>query len=281
MNRPGLLSKFWAAERWRGDNLVIAESGTLPIILAAPHGGREPIPGVAPRRGVGVAQFATGRDHNTDELAERIAAWLAESLGALPFLAITTFERKYVDFNRAPEHAYEAEAARPYYEAYHGALRDYCQRVRERWGHGLLLDIHGQNREVDAIFRGTDNLQSVTALKSRFGKPALTGVNSIMGFLERRGYRVFPASADGQREERYSGGYTTCTYGSHRATDIDAIQLEFGSDLRSRAKLEQTATDVARAIAVFAGEYLPLKIARSLESGVQSYVPHKTVDPGS
>jgi N-formylglutamate amidohydrolase len=232
----------------------------LPIILSAPHGGRNPIPGVAERRGIGVTQFATGRDHNTGELTERIAVKLHESLRAKPFLVIATFERKYVDANRPSEGAYEAEKARSYYDAYHRALGEHCLEVRERWGHGLLLDIHGQNAEVDAIFRGTDNLRSVAGLERRFGKAALTGANSIMGYLERSGYRVFPANGDSQREQRYSGGYTTRTYGSHRGTGIDAIQLEFGTNLRSRAKLERTASDVAWAIVAFAGEYLPLKV---------------------
>ena len=48
-------------------------AGMLPIIIAAPHGGRTPMPGIPPRRGVGVAQFTTERDSNTAELAERIA----------------------------------------------------------------------------------------------------------------------------------------------------------------------------------------------------------------
>ena len=42
-------------------------------------------------------------------------------------------------------------------------------------------------------------------------------------------------------------------------TAIDAMQLEFGAHLRTRNQLERTAADVARAIVVFAGEYLPLK----------------------
>ena len=234
----------------------------LPIILSAPHGGRDAIPGVAVRRGVGVAQFATGRDHNTGELAERIAAKLQERLGAKPFLVIANFDRKYVDANRPRDGAYEAEEARPYYEAYHRALGEHCDDVRKLWGQGLLLDIHGQSAEPQAIFRGTDNLKSVTDLERRFGKAALSGAQSILGLLERSGYKVFPSNGDGEREQRYSGGYTTRTYGSHCGTGIDAIQLEFGTHLRSRANLERTADDVARAIVIFAGEYLPLKTTR-------------------
>jgi N-formylglutamate amidohydrolase len=236
----------------------------LPIILAAPHGGREIIPGIAVRRGIGVAQFTTGRDHNTSELAERIAAHLSETLGAKPSLVIANFDRKFVDANRPREAAYESAEARPYYDAYHLALREHCEKVRALWGQGLLLDIHGQNTEVQAIFRGTDNLKSVADLQQRYGKAAISGAKSILGFLERSGYRVIPANDESEREERYTGGYTTRLYGSHRGTGIDAIQLEFGSHLRSRANLERTAADVARAIVVFAGEYLPVKSSRGI-----------------
>jgi hypothetical protein len=65
--------------------LLTVWAGVLPIILSAPHGGRQPIPGVAVRRGVGVAQFATGRDSNTDELAVKTAGKLEERFGVTPF----------------------------------------------------------------------------------------------------------------------------------------------------------------------------------------------------
>jgi len=48
------------------------------------------------------------------------------------------------------------------------------------------------------------------------------------------------------------------TYGSHRETGIDAIQLEIGTNLRKLAVLDRTAADLADAIAVFTREYLPL-----------------------
>ncbi len=248
-----------ADERHAPERFVKVGSGVLPIILAAPHGGRETIPGIAVRRGIGVAQFATGRDHNTSELAGLIAARLYEALGARPFIVIANFDRKFVDANRPRETAYEAPEARPYYDSYHLALREHCQRVRALWGQGILLDIHGQNSDAHAIFRGTDNLKSVADQQRRFGSAALSGAKSILGYLEISGYKVIPSNGDGEREHRYSGGYTTRTYGSHRGTGIDAMQLEFGAHLRTRSQLERTAADVAGAIVVFAGEYLPLK----------------------
>lgn len=74
--------------------------------------------------------------------------------------------------------------------------------------------------------------------------------------------------AGNEPELRYTGGHTAQTYGSHRTNGIDAIQLEFGSQLRARANLDKTAGDLAAAIAIFAKEYLPSK--RSIEPSVQT-----------
>lgn len=231
--------------------------GTLPIILSAPHGGRETIPGVSVRRGIGAPQFTTERDSNTEELAEKIAMKLEQKFGAKPFLVIARFERKYVDANRAEGDAFESAEARPYYLAYHHALALPCDQVRRSWGRGLLLDLHGQGAEVQTIFRGTDNGRSVSALERLFGREALAGNKSILGQMAERGYKIVPPPASSDRERRYTGGYTTQTYGSHRGTGIDAMQLELGTSLRSRANLERTAADLADAIAVFARAYLP------------------------
>jgi N-formylglutamate amidohydrolase len=139
------------------DKLLTVWAGTLPIILSAPHSGRQQIPGVSLRRGVGIAQFAASRDANTDELAQKIAANMEERFGARPFLIVALFERKYVDANRPAGAAYESDKAKPYYESYRRVLRYHCERAREEWGRGLLLDIHGQGAEDEAIYRGTSN----------------------------------------------------------------------------------------------------------------------------
>jgi N-formylglutamate amidohydrolase len=230
----------------------------LPIILSAPHGGRQPIPEAPVRCGVGVAQFTTGRDNNTGELAERIAAKLEARFGAKPFLIIALFERKYVDANRPSASAYESDHGKLYYESYHRELRAACERVRREWGRGLLLDIHGQGTGVDTIYRGTGNGKTVMSLVGRFGRAAVSGAASMLGQLEQKGYKVFPPTDKSYEEKQYTGGYIVQTYGSHRETGIDAIQLEIGTNLRKLAVLDRTAADLADAIAVFAKEYLPL-----------------------
>lgn len=229
----------------------------LPIILSAPHGGREPIPNIPARKGIGVSQFTSERDANTDRLAERVAAKIGETLSAKPFLVIARFERKYVDANRAEDGAYESADARGYHWAYHRALEQACEQVRRSWGRGLLLDIHGQGAEVQTIFRGTENGRSTSALERMFGREAIAGRKSILGQMAEIGYKIVPPLATHEPERRYTGGFTTQTYGSHRGTGIDAIQLELGTHLRSRANLERTAADLSDAIVVFTRAYLP------------------------
>jgi N-formylglutamate amidohydrolase len=236
--------------------LLIVWAGTLPIILSAPHGGRQAIPGVPARTGVGVAQFTTERDANTDELTEKIAAKLEAKLSAKPFLAVAQFHRKYVDANRPSQGAFESAEAKPYYDAYHRVLRDARDRVRREWGGGLLLDIHGQGAQGETIYRGTNNGKTVMSLTRRFGAEAIAGPKSILGWLSRLGYRILPHQP--HREDRYTGGYIVNTYGSHHGIGVDAIQLEIGSTLRGRANLERMANDLADAIAVFAQEFLPV-----------------------
>lgn len=248
--------QLFAQEQEEPAKLVTVWAGMLPIILSAPHGGREPIPGVPVRRGIGVPQFTTERDSNTAELAEAVANAIGNRLGANPFLIIARFDRKYVDANRPHAAAYESAAAKPYYEAYHRALEDASESVRKQWAGGILLDIHGQGAETSTIFRGTDNGKSVSALQKKFGKDALTGPKSIVGQMASKGYKFVPNGVGDAKEQRYTGGYTTRTYGSHRGTQIDAIQLEMGSNLRASANLHRTAIDLADSIVIFARQYL-------------------------
>ncbi len=254
------LSSHAATPATQPTGLILIQQGTLPIILSAPHGGQAPIPGVTFRQGANASKFVTVRDTDTDLLAQRLAAAIEKKFGAKPHLVVARFARKYVDPNRPAEDAYESPAAAPYYDAYHAALKKACDVVQTHYGRGILLDIHGQAAESATIFRGTAGGKSVSALTERFGKDALIGPQSVLGFLEsQKSYKIFPAaSAESQTEDkRFGGGYIVQTYGSHRGTHIDAIQLECGSKLRAADRSTQTAADLADALAVFAKAYLP------------------------
>src|SRR5262249_12322808 len=149
------------------------------------------------------------------------------------------------------EGAYESDKAKPYYDAYHKALADACREVRKRWGRGLLLDLHGQGAEAKVVFRGTSNGKTVKLLLKRAGQAALSGPSSVLGHLEKHGYQVSPAGGSSGREDRFNGGHTVRTYGSHQKDGIDAIQLEWGRTFRAKETLGKTAKDLAAAVRAF------------------------------
>ena len=240
-------------------DLVFVRKGTLPVIVSAPHGGRTAVPGVPPRLGVGVAKFATVRDANTAELADRFVAALEKQLGGKAWVVVARFDRKYLDVNRPRDGSYESDRAKAYYDAYHDPLAAACKAVKTTHGAGLLLDLHGQGTHPDAICRGTRNGKTVTLLKERYGWPAVVGKNSVMGRLERAGYTVLPKCDAGEaakEEAAFNGGYIVGTYGSHTGYAIDAVQVEFGTNSRERDAYPKTADALADAVAAFHDAYL-------------------------
>jgi len=252
-----LFSTTTAFAQAKPEDLIVVREGAIPIILSAPHGGRKAIPDAIERKGEGVVQFVTVRDDNTDALAEKIAANLEKSLGGKPFVVIAKFERKYADANRAAANAYESDAAKPVYDYYHKSIKSAREAIDKKWGDGLLLDIHGQGAEVNTIFRGTAKAKSVKYLLDRHGEEALSGPKSIFGYLAKHEVKVEPApGSKAEENKQFNGGYIVQTYGSADGGRIDAIQMEFGTNLRSKLNLDATAKTAADAIAVYAKEYL-------------------------
>jgi N-formylglutamate amidohydrolase len=240
-------------------DFVTVQKGTLPVILSAPHGGTKKVPDVPVRVGKGVPNFYTVRDEYTSELTEKLAAELERLLDGKPWVVIARFSRKHLDVNRSAEDGYESEKAKPYYDAYHDALAAACKAVKQKFGRGLLLDVHCNAAYPTAICRGTLNLKTVSLLKEREGMSAIRGKNSVLGRMEKLGYKVLPsgdAAETAKEEAKYSGGHIVTTYGSHTGYGIDAIQVEIGERLRDKEKYAATAKDLADAVHVFHDAYL-------------------------
>lgn len=255
-------SSAWSAETL--DRLVLVESGDLPIILTAPHGGSESIPGVPDRKGVGVDLFSTRSDAFTDELAERTAAAIEQQTGKRPYTIIAQFHRKSLDANRPPRLAYESDEAKAVYDAYHHAIAQARRQVIQRWGGGLLLDLHGQREQPEVIFLGTQNGQTTEHLRREFGAAALTGEAGFFSQLTQQGFSIRPPLGSEEREHTaYDGGHTVITYGSGSGGPFDAIQLELGLALRSRDAIADTAEKLARVISVYRTKFLPTLESRS------------------
>ncbi len=240
--------------------MLTEQKGELPILLSAPHGGRKPIPDCPVRKGFNVPKFVTVNDTNTDLLARKIADAIETKMKAKPYLVIAHFQRRHADVNRSLEDGVESDLAKPYHAAYHAFLKQSRDEIQKNWGRGLVIDLHGQAADAQAIFRGTNNGKTTRHLIDRFGDSALTGANSIFGRLAKSGYKITPTNDSKAKEDpRYSGGYIVATYGSRLDGSVDAIQLELGGSMRSRNKMDAFASDLADAVNAFAKEYLPEK----------------------
>jgi len=240
-------------------DLVQVQTGDMPVILTAPHGGRLDVPGCELRTAAG-SRFVTGMDYNTEVLALDIAAALKRLTGRQPYLVLAKFHRKFIDANRRADEAYASPGCQADYERYHAAIRRLVDELRVKYAHAMLFDVHGQSAYPDSILRGTHHGIAVKNLLARAGARALTGPDSVFGQFAAMGYRILPPNSfsptDRVEPPGYTGGHTVALYGSHHPDGIDAMQLEFGRDLRADAVIGKTAQDAAQAIAAFYDRYL-------------------------
>jgi N-formylglutamate amidohydrolase len=240
--------------------------GNLPIILTAPHGGREPVPGLAPRditnkpKGNDPLRYIVGMDFNTDVIVQGIAREIKQLTGKASYMVMARFQRKFIDANRVPDVAYDDPSAEPYYRYYHDTIRRFVDDVREHYPAGILIDVHGQSKMPGALIRGTHNGKTITKLLARAGVDALTGTTGLYGQLEANGFVVFPANTvplEGKSENAgFLGGFTLYKYGSNNPTGIDAVLFEFGSDYRKKSEIESTINRAGKSIAAFYERYL-------------------------
>lgn len=241
-----------SARAYDPDDTFVAVAGNMPLILTVPHDGGDSIGWVGVR-----TQGTNVRDVGTRDLAEEVADLIQKKSGRRPYLVIAKISRKFIDVNRAEPEAIESPDAAPAYRAYHARVAAYVAEVSEKFPKGaLLVDVHGQSEEPDTVFRGTGSGKTVRSLTKKYGNAAIQGEGSIVGLLQEKGYRVFPGVQEASLKEHphFNGGYTVSRYGSNTATGIDAIQLEFGKNLRNTSRLPEDLADV---LLRFMGKYVP------------------------
>jgi N-formylglutamate amidohydrolase len=223
---------------------VTVETGTLPVVLSAPHGGTTPLPGVAER----VAPDATTvLDTATLELATAVQGQLFALTGRKAHLVAALASRKYVDFNRSAAEAYEDAKVAPVYGYYHAALQAAVTAARAQSPAGaILLDLHGQGSADGLIFRGTQ-FGNTADLPTLYRKAP----NGLITEMLARGLAVSPGSLAPGEQAGYTGGYIVETYGfpGGAGNRVNAVQLEFGFSFRSPGAA-QTATATALAAAI-------------------------------
>ena len=272
---PEEIEKYKQEQTVQIEKYVEYRQGNCPIILTVPHGGTVVESFLTLRNTANCPDpdFATDLDYNTRELADEIDKAFYQQTGKHPYMIIAKIKRNHVDFNRKRNYAIPAgdENVGKIYDAYHGYIVQARTEVTQQYGHGLLLDIHGQSHseQIDlgylltvstldksdaALDAGTYASSSSIACLTRTNKAGLTfsqllrGPKSFGAFLYKNGLECVPRPdnlSPGSTPYFY-GGYTTRQYGSSGGGVIDAIQCEF------RYSYRDTQSERLRAAAAFA-----------------------------
>ena len=226
--------------------------GSLPIIIAAPHGGNL-IPSEIPDRTYGTMVT----DSNTKELTLAIKNAFLLKLGKTPYVIINNLKRTKFDANRdSIEGAQGNLYARRAWEEFHYYINESKKMIQQDFNYGLFLDIHGHGANPDGFYDlrtwlgyllnkdelqlsdielDNENYQNKSSIKTlSIISPenfidVLRGNNSFGSILDSLGYKSVPSVNDPSTNgtHYFSGGYNTKTHGSAiSGSPISSIQLE-------------------------------------------------------
>lgn len=156
--------------------------GDLPIVISAPHGGREK-PDDIPTRTVGKVDS----DTNTQELARTLGDEFFAQTGGRPHLVICRLHRSKLDCNRE---IVEAAAGDPIAEKawseYHAFIEQARKAAIAGAGRAFYIDLHGQNHRDRRIELGYLHDQETLAKPdAELNSPALAAAGSLRRIAEK------------------------------------------------------------------------------------------------
>jgi len=225
------------------DGRPCLQSGDSPLLISVPHAGT----GVPPE----VFERFSGRARqlpDTDWYVDRLYGW-APSMGA--GMLITPISRFVIDMNRPPDDAplydfsgsglciglvpattfagepvyqqgcepgtqEKRQRVEKYWNPYHQCLQAELTRVRNRFGHAVLLDAHSIRSTAPLLFKGRLPDLNLGSNDGRSAAPELLAATAAV-----LGEKGFSLVIDG----RFKGGYITRHYGVP-ANGVHALQLE-------------------------------------------------------
>ena len=211
--------------------LIEVQHGQLPIILCAPHGGRER-PDNIPDRTKGVFAF----DTNTQELARACAKAFHQRFKKRIHLVVCKLHRTKLDCNREPKEGTDGNPLTlKAWEKYHAAITSAAKSILSTHSAGLLIDLHGHGHKSQTLelgygleaedfalpdsslntepVLGKSTLRRLVEKKQVPHTALLRGPDSLGALLEKGGYRTTPSpEIPVPATPFFSGGY------SHHAT---------------------------------------------------------------
>ncbi len=272
---PGALAEdYEPGKTYFGRNRYIEYlAGDLPLILSAPHGGRER-PDELPDREQGTFAF----DTNTQELARAIADELHTRTGHWPHLIICRVNRRKIDCNREiGEGAAGNPLAEQAWRDFQGFIDSAQAAVAKQQGRGLYIDLHGHGHAEQRLELGylhsADQLalsdaelnappyptdSSLRAIAARSTIPyadLVRGEKSFGALMEKHGFASAPSpNHPHPKAPFFRGGYNAARHGRD-AAPLAGFQLE--SNSKGVRDTPENRKKFAAAMADALSEYLP------------------------
>ena len=219
-------------------------AGDLPLVISAPHGGREQ-PEEIPDRTDGVLQA----DTNTQELIRAVGDEIHARTGHRAHLIICRLARRKLDCNReVVEAAAGSAVAEQAWKEYHAFIEQACATAIARFGKAFFIDLHGQSHKDQRIELGyLHTVETLALADAELNAPAvvaasslrllaarskqpyaelLRGPRSLGALLEAQGFPATPSPARPVPVVPYfNGGYTVRRHTGGSAP-IAGLQIE-------------------------------------------------------
>ncbi|KAI8333314.1 hypothetical protein BC941DRAFT_434380 [Chlamydoabsidia padenii] len=258
------------------DAAVTVIEGQLPLIISVPHGSLQ-LPSTIPNRTSG--QLIA--DAYTISVGQQLSQLVEEHYNASPYVVILNVARRKVDVNRPMDQSCESTQGKRIWKHYHNVLQKTVDTVKKTYGHGLLLDIHGQahkegmvelgylltsdtlrsTKKEDSTLIQQSSLQSLAARLDKQHASSLLRGNGSFGYAMMMGQhdvddnqqlsiQVVPSPAHTAPTEHslyFFGGYTTERY----HTTLDVIQVETPKVLRFSKQGRKLLCDRLAQAAIF------------------------------
>ena len=125
--------------------------GHLPLIISVAHGGHI-FPKDVPTREKNSPNVIISNDINTLEIGKALVKGMVTKFGGRrPYLVFNNLGRSKVDVNRPFEEGTEPNRTAPnemsvsqqVWQDYHNFLKRAVEEVKENYGRGLVIDLHG------------------------------------------------------------------------------------------------------------------------------------------
>ena len=213
----------WNHWRWLHPDLparyVDAVRGDIPVLIAVPHDGDLDRPGLPPR-----FPPIDGRDVGTRNISTALEEALREGAGQ-PYLVVQKLRRSYVDTNRDRARAYQHPLGREVYDTFHQQIERFAEEIRDRFGDGVLLDMHGNPRLPKDVYLGT---YAGAALTETAAGQAFE--DDLRQALRAAGYEVPPRD---ETPEVFGGDFIVDRHGAKARSPLSAVMIEIHRRHRS------------------------------------------------